>query len=85
MDKKGKTIEEVELFLCINDENDPIGKSGHMYTLKEGETYKGKMVYVVDKNLLKDSILSLNVNFTGMASDPSQWLLILLKNKEKEK
>ncbi|SFB37694.1 hypothetical protein SAMN05216249_12813 [Acetitomaculum ruminis DSM 5522] len=84
MDKKGKTIEEVELFLCTNDENDPIGKSGRMCTLKEGETYKGKMVYVVHKDILNNSILGLHSNFTRETPVTPIGLYTVLENRKED-
>ncbi|SFB37793.1 hypothetical protein SAMN05216249_12820 [Acetitomaculum ruminis DSM 5522] len=83
MDKKGKNVEEVELFLCTNDENDPIGKSGWMCTLKEGETYKGKLVYVVHKDVLKDSTLGLAASDSDSpAPDIPIGLYIVLEDRK---
>ncbi|SFB37725.1 hypothetical protein SAMN05216249_12815 [Acetitomaculum ruminis DSM 5522] len=84
IDKYGKNIEEDELFVCTNDENDPMGKSGLLCTLKKGETYVGKLVYVVNKNTLKNCKIGLNVDFCRVeASNSLKGLLILLENKEK--
>ncbi|SFB37755.1 hypothetical protein SAMN05216249_12817 [Acetitomaculum ruminis DSM 5522] len=85
MDKKGKIKDEEELFLCTNDENDPIGKSGWMCTLKEGETYKGKLVYVVHKDVLKDSTLGLDAHFSDSpAPDIPIGLYIVLEDRKKD-
>lgn len=77
-DDKGNRIDSKQLFSCSNDRTSIRAKNAWMYPLEKDEKYTGKLVYVFDKEDIKNVKIGVAVGLMSNNKDTTGSKLIML-------